>query len=138
MPLASTLNTNEIKNSAGTEVEFIRKNGQGPAVEYAQINEPPNREHRFRIAHQELGTGIEQRRRSNIKFRKEITGVSGAVRETSWSLTGDIPIGDIADYTEPKNVLAELMSFAASLGANTTILYDCTGNGADVLVNGNS
>jgi hypothetical protein len=28
------------------------------------------------------------------------------------------------------------MSFGASLGASTTILYDCTGNGAVVLLNG--
>lgn len=138
MPLAITLNTNEIKNSAGTEVEFTRKSSQGTTVEYAQITEAPNREHRFKIQHQELGTGIEERRRSNLKFRKEVTGASGTVREISWSLTGDLPVGDLADYTEPKNLLAEMMSFCASLGASTTILYDCTGNGADALVNGNT
>jgi hypothetical protein len=48
----------------------------------------------------------------------------------------DIPVGDISANTEPKNVLANLMSFIASLGASTTILFDCTGNGADALVNG--
>lgn len=136
MPLALTLNTNEIKNSAGTEVEFMRKSCQGSTVEYAQITEAPNREHRFKVQHQELGTGIEQRRRSNLKFRKEVTGVSGTVREVSWSLTCDIPIGDIADYSEAKNVLAELMCFVASDG--TTLKLDCTGPGADALVNGNS
>jgi hypothetical protein len=51
-------------------------------------------------------------------------------------LTLDIPVGDIADFSETKNVLAELLSFCASLGASTTILYDCTGNGAATLING--
>jgi hypothetical protein len=34
------------------------------------------------------------------------------------------------------NVVANVMSFAASLGASTTILYDCTGNGAVTLLSG--
>lgn len=138
MPLALVLNTNEIKNSAGTEVEFTRKSTQGQTVEYAQITEAPNRQHRMRLAHQMLGTGEDERRRSNLRFSKEITGVSGKVRTVTWSLTMDIPTGDIADYTEPKNLMAEGLSFCASTGADTTIKFDCTGNGADAIVNGNS
>lgn len=138
MPLALVLNTNEIKNSAGTEVEFTRKSTQGSTVEYAQITEAPNREHRMRIAHQMIGAAEEERRRSNLRISKEITGVSGKVRLVTGSLTMDIPTGDISDYTEPKNVMAELLSFCASTGADTTIKFDCTGNGADALVNGNS
>jgi hypothetical protein len=48
----------------------------------------------------------------------------------------DLPVGNLATFDEPKAVLAELMSFCASLGASTTILYDCTGNGAASLING--
>lgn len=138
MPLATVLNTNEIKNSAGTEVEFTRKSAEGSTVVYAVTTEAPNREHRFKVQHQEIGAGVEEKRRSNIQFWKQITGASGTPRLVRWSLTGELPIGDIADYTEPKNVLAELMSFVASTGADSTIKFDCTGNGADALVNGNT
>lgn len=136
MPLPVVLNTNEVKNAAGTEVEFTRSGGQGMTVEYTQINAPPNRDHLIRLANQVLGTGEEERRRSNLKITKEVTGVSGKVRTIIWSLTMDIPIGDIADYTEPKNVMAEGLSFCATTGAATTVLFDCTGYGADAIVNG--
>lgn len=138
MPLPLVLNTNEIKNSAGTEVEFTRKSTQGSTVEYAQTNEAPNREHRLRLANQTLGTGEDERRRSNLRITKEVTGVSGKVRTVSWSLTMDIPTGDISDYTEPKNLMAEGLSFCATTGAATAVLFDCTGYGADAIVNGNS
>jgi hypothetical protein len=48
----------------------------------------------------------------------------------------DAPVGGLAANTEMANALAELMSFMASLGASTTILYDCTGNGAKTLLAG--
>jgi len=138
MPLALVLNTNEIKNSAGTEVEFTRKNTAGSVIEYATITEAPNRKHRFKVQHQNTGTGLEEKRRSNVKFTKEVTGASGAVRSITWSCTMEIPVGDLADYTEAKNVNAEGLSFCASTGADTTIKFDGTGNGSDCLVNGNS
>jgi hypothetical protein len=48
----------------------------------------------------------------------------------------DAPVGALIANTEMANTLAELMSFLASLGASTTILYDGTGNGAATLLNG--
>lgn len=48
----------------------------------------------------------------------------------------DSPVGALVANTEPTNVVAELMSFLASLGASTTILYDGTGNGAAALLSG--
>jgi hypothetical protein len=38
--------------------------------------------------------------------------------------------------TEAANVMAELMSFCATTGAATTVLFDGTGNGAATLLNG--
>jgi hypothetical protein len=47
-----------------------------------------------------------------------------------------IPVGHLDTLGEPTHVLANNMSFIASLGASTTILYDGTGNGAVALLNG--
>jgi hypothetical protein len=134
--LANTLNTNEIKNSAGTEVEFDHLNGVGRTREYAQKNESPQLTHRLKISHQQSGSGVKERRRSVVRFDKEVAGVSGEQVTVSAYVVVDIPVGDLSTFDEPKNVLAELMSFCASLGASTTILYDCTGNGAAALING--
>jgi hypothetical protein len=135
--LANTLNTNEVKNSAGTEVEFEHvENLPGRGRVFRQIGESPNLKHRFSIRHQELGSGADERRRSALQFIKEFAGVSGVERKVVATLTLDIPVGDISDLTNPTTVMAELMSFVASLGATTTILYDGTGNGAAALING--
>jgi hypothetical protein len=48
----------------------------------------------------------------------------------------DAPVGALTANTEVANVVAELMSFLASTGADTTIKFDCTGNGASLLLSG--
>jgi hypothetical protein len=48
----------------------------------------------------------------------------------------DAPVGALAANSEMANVLAELISFVATTGAGTTVLYDCTGNGARELLSG--
>jgi len=137
--LANTLNTNEIKNSSGAEVEFTRIS-QGPdrSTVFAQINEQLSAPHRLTVKHLESGKGLNLRRRSLIRIDKTV--VSSVDSETpvviSMYTVADIPVGALTANTEPANVLAELMSFMASLGASTTILYDCTGNGAATLLSG--
>jgi hypothetical protein len=42
----------------------------------------------------------------------------------------------MSDFSEANAVVAALVSFLASKGASTTILYDCTGYGAEALING--
>jgi hypothetical protein len=136
--LSNTLNTNEIKNSAGTEVEFSRLSTSDRQTVFAQIGETPSAPHRLTISHQETGVGMKQRRRSVVRFDKtSISGVDTITPITSSAYTViDFPIGASLTAAEMANVLAELMSFLASLGASTTILYDCTGNGATSLLNG--
>jgi hypothetical protein len=140
MALANTLNTNEIKNAAGTEVEFQRL-GDGPtprSTVFAQISEAPALPHRLNISHNESGQGLKKRRRSLVRFDKTV--ISTVDNETPVTVSAyivlDAPVGALAASTELTNVVAELMSFVASLGASTTILYDGTGNGAQVLLNG--
>lgn len=137
--LSNTLNTNEIKNSAGTEVEFQRLlTGPGRVTEFAVITETPSLPHRMSVKHTETGTGIRRRRRSVVRFDKTtISGVDSITPVTnSCYVVGDFAVGGDSTSAEMANVVAELMSFMASLGASTTILYDGTGNGAVALLSG--
>jgi len=138
--LSNTLVTNEVKNAAGTEEEFERfSNGTTDrSVVYARIGEIPSYPHRFTVSHQELGSGVNKRRRSLLRFEKTVAGQTDVTQpmKCSYSLVADIPIGNMSSNALPNDVAANLMSFLASLGASTTILFDGTGNGAKTLVAG--
>jgi predicted proteasome-type protease len=136
--LSNTLNTNEIKNAAGTEVEFSRLSTSTRNTVFSQIAETPSLPHRLSISHQETGSLKTARRRSVIRFDKTvISGVDSVTPITISAYTViDFPVGMMTAITEGTNVLAELTSFTASLGASTTILYDGTGNGATALLTG--
>jgi len=134
--LPTTLNTNEVKDAAGAELEFQRLNTDMRQLEFGLIGEVPSNPHRLKVSHQEIGSGATKRRRSAVRVDLTVTGTSTLPRVISAYVVVDIPVGDIANYDNAKKVLANLMSFCASLGASTTILYDCTGNGASALING--
>jgi len=135
--LSNTLVTNEIKNSSGTEVEFERLSINGRATEFKAITEVPGRPLRLKISHQEIGTDNNQRRRSLIRFDEVVTNNAVTLEgNLSCQLVMDIPIGILDDTVPIKRVLAYMMSFCASLGVTTTILYDGTGNGAVVMTTG--
>lgn len=136
--LSNTLNTNEIKNSAGTEVEFSRLSTGDRSTVFAQVSEVPSQPHRLTVSHQEAGSGMKKRRRSLVRFDKTvISGVDSSTPITvSAYMVLDYPIGASSTSAEAANVLAELMSFCATTGAATTVLFDCTGNGAKTLLNG--
>lgn len=136
--LSNTLNTNEIKNSAGVEQEFTRLSQGIRDTVFALITETPSAPHRLSVKHAETGKGTDLRRRSLIRFDKTVTGQVDTTKSAVISAytVVDIPLGNLTSYDEVKNVLANLMSFMASTGATTTILYDCTGNGAVTALQG--
>jgi len=136
--LTNTLNTNEVKNAAGTEREFTRLSTADRATEFALIGESPAAKHRLLIKHQETGLGLKQRRRSVIRFDKEsVSDVDTALTvTTSAYLVLDAPVGATLTDVQMKEVLANIMSFVATTGAATTVLFDCTGSGAAALVSG--
>lgn len=137
MPLPTALNTNEVKNSAGTEVEFVRQDGgTGRKLVYQQVAETPNAPHRITFSHAETGSGADLVRRSLSRVDKTVTGVSGKPRIISFYEVGVIPVGDISTLDEVKNVQAELISLVASTGADTVVKFDCTGTAAAAVVNG--
>jgi len=136
--LSNTLNTNEVKNASAVEVEFQRLVSSDRSTVFAQITEPPNQEHRLKISHQESGSGFSKRRRSVVRFDKTVASTVDTTKTCTVSayLVLDAPIGALIASTEFGNVLAEVMSFCATTGAATTVLFDCTGNGAAALISG--
>lgn len=136
--LTNTLNTNEVKNSAGTEVEFTRLSIADRATEFAASAETPSNPHRLSISHEEIGTGLNRRRRSKIRFDKTSAGQVDTTTTMKGSVyvVSDSPVGNMTTDALITDLIANLMSFVASLGASTTILYDGTGNGAVVLRTG--
>lgn len=136
--LANSLNTNEVKNSSGVEVEFDRQSSQGRTVVYAQKSESPAYPHRLKVSHQESGAGLRKRRRSVIRIDKTVlSSVDSATPVTvSAYCVLDTPEGALTTSAEPAHVLAELMSFLATTGAATTVLFDGTGTGAAALLAG--
>lgn len=136
--LTNTLNTNEIKDSAGAENEFTRLSIGDRSTIYAVIGENPALPHRLSISHSESGSGVSRRRRSVVRFDKSAAGNIDATRveKASAYIVYDYPVGNVTSDTLGKIVLANLLSFCATTGAATTVLFDCTGNGAVCLVSG--
>lgn len=138
MAIANELVTNEIKNAAGTEVEFTRISSKDRASEFKCKTEVPSQPYRLLINHQEIGTGMKKRRLSRIKFSKvSLSGVDSVTPiESSVNLALTFPVGGSLDSTVVKDLLANMMSFVATTGAATTVLFDGSGTGAKVLVDG--
>jgi hypothetical protein len=139
MALANTLNTNEIKNAAGTEVEFQRLRTGDWNAEFAVITESPAFPYRMKISHQEIGSGASKRRRSNITFKTVTTGQidTTKLKQDSCSLTLDRMIGNENDSgAVAKALIANMLSFVGTTGAGTTVLFDCSGTGASNLLSG--
>jgi len=139
MALSNTLNTNEIKNAAGTEVEYsARQIGPGSFKEFAKIGEQYNLPDRLSVKIQESGQGINKRRRTLTRFDETVmSGVDASLPVTgSIYVVSDFPIGALTNTTLSASLVAKMNSFMASDGAGTTILYAGTGTGAKVHING--
>lgn len=136
--LSNSLTTNEIKDSAGAEVEFTRLSQTDRSTVFAKVSESPALPHRLTISHSETGVGLKKRRRSLVRFDKtSMSTVDATVPvTTSGYIVLDAPVGAVTASTEFAQVLANLMSFCATTGAATTVLFDGTGNGAKSLING--
>jgi len=75
--LSNTLVTNEIKDAAATEVEFQRLEQDGRATEFSKVGETPNAPYRLKVSHQEVGTGLDLRRRSRVGFCRRFGRAAG-------------------------------------------------------------
>lgn len=136
MALSTDLLTNEVKNRAGTEIEFVHRSLEGRTHEYAQSGAAPNLPVSLKIAHSVTGVGIEAVRRSVVRIDKAVIGASAKKRTISGYKVIVAPEGDIADLNDVKDVSAMLDSFCSTTGAGTTVLFDGSGNGDSALING--
>lgn len=140
MSVPLNLTSNEVKSAAGAEIEFSRfKTGPGAFVQWKQaVLANPSLPFLLGISHAETGAGFRLRRRS--LFRTEKTSISGVDSVTPITpliyTVMDLPVGAMTTLDEGKAVMAAHISMLASLGASTTILYDCTGTAAAALLNG--
>jgi len=136
--LPTTLNTNEVKNSAGVEQEFSRLSQSDRQLVFSLATEPPNAPHRITVSHQETGSGLGRRRRSLVRIDKTVFGTVDTTKAEKISayVVLDSPVGNLGTTAELANVIANLLSLCASTGATTTILYDGSGYGAAALING--
>lgn len=136
--LSDTLNTNEIKDTAGTEVEFSRQSSVGRKTIFSTTVVNPALPHLMTVAHLESGSGLKKRRRSVLRFDKtSISTVDSLTPVTASAYCVlDFPVGANINDDEAQSVLANLMSILATTGAGTTVLFDSTGNGAAALLNG--
>lgn len=136
--LPTNLNTNEVKNSAGTEVEFSHYQASGREKIYAQTSENPSQPHRISFRHQETGSGMKARRRSVCRVDKTILSPVDNLTPVTVSayMVVDSPQGALTNTAEVTNVVAELLSLTATTGAATTVLFNGTGTGAVPLIDG--
>jgi len=136
--LSNTLNTNEVKNSTATKVDFQSLSLDKRSRVFGQISEPPYLPHRLSISHAETGAGTKARRRSVVRIDKTVLSTVDNVTPVTVSayIVMDIPVGAITTSTEAANALAEILSFCATTGAGTTVLFDGTGNGGQALLTG--
>lgn len=134
-----TLNTNEVKNAAGTEIEFQRLSTSDRSLTFSKVGEIPSQPHRLKVSHQESGSGTSLRRRSLVRFDIVIPGQVDTTKLESIAAYAvvDAPVGNLTAFTTVTDLVANLVSNLASKGASTTILYDGTGYGAEALINGN-
>jgi hypothetical protein len=139
MPLPVNLTTNEVKDRAGVEVQFLFFDDSPPRTRvYGRDAEAPNLPERIKVQHREVGKpGVTLRRQSNILFTKTVMGSDTVTPVTiRGSISLDVPQGAINDFNAVKDVVAYMNSFMATTGAATTVLFDGTGYGSAALING--
>jgi hypothetical protein len=139
MSLPDALNTNQIRNSSGTEIEFeFLDNGPGRIKRWKQVAETPYLTNRLTVSHQETGNGLSLVRRSLVRFDKKVLSTvdNSSVKAISAYTVLVVPQGALATLAEPTNVLAQLLSLTATIASATVATLDGTGNGSVALING--
>lgn len=136
--LPAHLVTNEVKNAAGVEIEFNRTRNSDTGVGFSVKVPNPQLPHKVDFDHQIVGEGTSQRRRSRQRVEYTVPGCTDATKKAVCvcNITLDVPIGNIENFDAAKMALANSIALLASTGADTVVKFDCTGVGADCLING--
>jgi hypothetical protein len=138
MSLPANLVTNEVKDRAGTEVEFLFREEVGRSREYMKSGEVPSLPYRLKVQHREVGKGASLIRQSNVTILGTLLSQVDLITpvQVRESRTLYVPQGHLTDLNVVKDIAAFMNSFCATLGAGTTVLYDGTGYGSAALING--
>lgn len=138
MPLPTNLTTNEVKDRAGTEVEFLFREEVGRSREYQKSGETPSLPERIKVQHQETGKNISLVRRSNLRVTKTVMSQVDSVTPVQIIFSGtlQVPQGHLNDLNATKDVMSYVNSILGTTGAGTTVLFDGTGTAATALING--
>lgn len=126
--LAVDLNTNEVKNSAGTAVPFTQVRKKPSGVTYEQTGGNPSLMQVIEVDHEIIGSGSKLVRNSRVQIKYPILGNDGITKVTVVAnLKLSVPVGQINDLAAPKNVLAYMGQLLANkAGAGTTVVLDGT------------
>jgi len=134
--LNNTLNTNEVKDRAGVEIELERRStGPGTVTEFKKLNESAGLPVRLSIKHETSGTGTKTIRRSVVEAINTVENSDGEKVTSIARLSVVHPTGLADDFNGLKDALAMILSFCATTGVGTTVLFDGSGNGALALIN---
>jgi len=136
--LSNTLNTNEVKDSTNTAIGFQRISSNNRETVFAKIGESPALRLRLSVKHEEIGTGINRRRRSVTRIDQEVVSDvdNTTVVDDLGYFVKDTPIGALTTTTPSKNTIAMLLTFLATKGGTSTVQVDGTGTGAEVILTG--
>lgn len=133
--LPTSLLTNEVKDRAGTEVEFEHRKLEGREHIYIRKGGSPSLPTFLKVGHQETGTGSGAMQRSRVGIDMDVVGKSGKTCKISVYKTWVIPTGELDDLDDVKDASAMLDSFNCTTGAATAVLFDGTGNGNSAGIN---
>jgi len=136
--LPNTLNTNEVKDRAGVEVEFQRLSTEARKLVFSKVGETPSLPYRLTFSHLETGSQQKLRRRSLVRVDKTLISPVDTVTPVTISayVVLDTPVGHLVDQTAMADVIANLNSVLSTTGAGTTVLFDGTGTAAASLLSG--
>jgi hypothetical protein len=134
--LNNTLNTNEVKDRAGAEIELERRStGPGQITEFKKLSETAGLPVRLSIKHETSGTGIKETRRSVVEAINTVENSDGEKVTSIARFSVVHPSGLADDFNGLKDAIAMILSFCATTGAGTTVLLDGSGSGANALIN---
>lgn len=137
--MITALTANQVKDRTGTEVEFEFQKVEGRTVILQKsANANPSLPYTLKISHEETGTGINRVRRSVVRFDKTVNGQVDSTKTMPGSayVVNVAPVGNMTDVTLMQDLNANLLSFCATTGAATTVLFDGTGTGCVCLTSG--
>jgi len=135
--LPDTLNTNQVRTSAGVEVELQLTLNEGRLKQWEKFPAVPSKPIKLVVQHQVISKDFKERRRSKIGVAiRHASEVDPTILVDSQAyIVIDTPQGAMNTTTVLADSIAMLLSFVGTTDG-TTLLLNGNGNGAQALLNG--